>query len=213
MEEYSTLLDWGLRMTLMLAMPAAIMLMTLPVPCTTTLFHYGRFSDLDVAMTAKSLVAYGVGLTGLVMIRVLAPAFYARQDIKTPVKIGIFTLIVTQVLNFLFVPFFAHAGLSLSIGLAGCANALILYIMLRKRGVYQPRKGWGFFFIRVVAALILLAGASLWIADQFDWIGMKSQPFMRIGAMALVMVFCGIVYFGALFAMGFRVRDFLRRTK
>ncbi len=212
-KEYSSLLDWGLRMTLMLAMPAAVMLMTLPIPCTTTLFHYGRFSALDVAMTARSLVAYGVGLTGLVLIRVLAPAFYARQDIKTPVKIGIFTLIITQVLNFLFVPIFDHAGLSLSIGLAGCANALILYIMLLKRGIYKPQKGWGFFFIRVVAALILLAGASLWIADQFDWIGMKSQPFMRIGAMALVMVFCGIVYFGSLFAMGFRVRDFLRRTK
>ncbi len=212
-EEYSSLLDWGLRMTLMLAMPAAVMLMTLPVPCTTTLFHYGRFSELDVLMTSKSLVAYGVGLTGLVMIRVLAPAFYARQDIKTPVKIGIFTLIVTQVLNFIFVPVFDHAGLSLSIGLAGCANALILYILLIKRGVYKPQKGWLFFFARIVAALVLLAGASLWIAGQFDWIGMKSTPFMRIGAMALVMVFCGVVYFGALFAMGFRMRDFLRRSK
>lgn len=212
-EEYSSLLDWGLRMTLMLAMPAAVMLMTLPVPCTTTLFHYGRFSELDVLMTSKSLVAYGVGLAGLVMIRVLAPAFYARQDIKTPVKIGIFTLIVTQVLNFIFVPVFDHAGLSLSIGLAGCANALILYILLIKRGVYKPQKGWLFFFARIVAALVLLAGASLWIAGQFDWIGMKSTPFMRIGAMALVMVFCGVVYFGALFAMGFRMRDFLRRSK
>ncbi len=212
-EEYSSLLDWGLRMTLMLAMPAAIMLMTLPVPCTTTLFHYGRFSAVDVMMTAKSLIAYGVGLTGIVTIRVLAPAFYARQDIKTPVKVGIFTLVVTQLMNLAFVPYFAHAGLSLSIGLAGCANALILYILLRRRGVYQPQKGWGYFFIRVIAALLLLAGASLWIADQFDWIGMKSQPFMRIGAMALVMVFCGIVYFGALFLMGFRTRDFLRRSK
>ena len=212
-EEYSSLLDWGLRMTLMLAMPAAVMLMTLPIPCTTTLFHYGRFSAVDVLMTSKSLIAYGVGLTGLVMIRVLAPAFYARQDIKTPVKIGIFTLIITQVLNFIFVPIFDHAGLSLSIGLAGCANALILYILLVRKGVYKPQKGWLFFFVRVVAALILLAGASLWIAGQFDWIGMKSTPFMRIGAMALVMIFCGVVYFGALFAMGFRTRDFLRRSK
>jgi putative peptidoglycan lipid II flippase len=212
-EEYSSLLDWGLRMTLMLAMPAAVMLMTLPVPCTTTLFHYGRFSAVDVMMTSKSLIAYGVGLTGIVTIRVLAPAFYARQDIKTPVKVGIFTLVVTQLMNLAFVPYFAHAGLSLSIGLAGCANALILYILLRKRGVYQPQKGWGYFFIRVIAALLVLAGASLWIADQFDWIGMKSEPFMRIGAMALVMVFCGIVYFGSLFLMGFRTRDFLRRSK
>ncbi len=212
-EEYSSLLDWGLRMTLMLAMPAAVMLMTLPIPCTTTLFHYGRFSAVDVVMTSKSLIAYGVGLTGLVMIRVLAPAFYARQDIKTPVKIGIVTLIVTQVLNFIFVPIFDHAGLSLSIGLAGCANALILYVLLIRKGVYKPQKGWLFFFIRVVVALVLLAGASLWIAGQFDWIGMKSTPFLRIGAMALVMVFCGVVYFGALFAMGFRVRDFLRRSK
>ena len=212
-KEYSSLLDWGLRMTLLLAMPAAVMLITLPIPCTTTLFHYGHFSATDVVMTSKSLIAYGVGLTGLVVIRVLAPAFYARQDIKTPVKIGIFTLVITQLLNFLFVPIFDHAGLSLSIGLAGCVNALILYMMLVRRGGYTPQKGWLLFFVRVIAALLLLAGASLWIAGQFDWIGMKSHPFMRIGAMAGVMVFCGVVYFGALFVMGFRIKDFLRRSK
>jgi putative peptidoglycan lipid II flippase len=113
-------------------------------------------------------------------------------------------------MNLLFVPLYAHAGLALSIGIGACGNAAILYFMLRKRGIYQPQSGWKVFFLKVGAALVLLAGISMWIAARFDWIALQAHPLARVGALALVMIVCGIVYFGALFAMGFRIRDFRR---
>lgn len=209
-KEYSSLLDWGLRLTFLLALPASVMLMTLPIPFTATLFHYGKFSAVDVVMTSKALIAYGVGLIGLIVVRILAPGFYARQDIKTPVKIAVVVLILTQLMNLIFVPVYAHAGLALSIGIGACGNAAILYFLLRKRGIYQPGSGWGKFFLKVGGALVLLAVVSKGGEMYFDWIALQATPLLRVGAMALVMVACGIVYFGALFAMGFRLGDFRR---
>lgn len=209
-KEYSSLLDWGLRLTFLLALPASVMLMTLPVPFTATLFHYGKFSSQDVFMTSNALIAYGIGLIGLIVVRILAPGFYAKQDIKTPVKIAVGVLVVTQLMNLIFVSLYAHAGLALSIGIGACFNAAILFFMLRRRGIYRPQSGWRIFFFKVGIALILLAGVSVWVAGYFDWIALQAHPFLRAGALALVMSVCGVVYFGALFAMGFRLKNFRR---
>lgn len=209
-QEYSALLDWGLRLTFMLALPAAVMMLTIPEPLTTVLFHYGRFSELDVEMTSHALVAYGVGLIGLIVVRILAPGFYAKQDIRTPVKIAIGVLVATQLMNLLFVPLIEHAGLALAIGLGACINAVFLFWGLRRRNIYAPQPGWEFFFIKLAGALFLLAGVALWVAGQFDWLALRAQPLHRVGALCLVMGVCGVVYFGALLAMGFRIRDFRR---
>lgn len=208
--EYSALLDWGLRMTFLLALPSAVGLATLYEPLTTTLFHYGKFDALAVEMTGRALIAYGVGLIGLILVKILAPGFYAKQDIKTPVKIGIGVLIATQLMNLMFVPWIAHAGLALSVGLGACLNAAFLYWGLRRRGIYVPHKGWTMFLVKLSAALILLAGVALWTASHFDWIALQAQPFRRVAALTGVMIACGITYFGALIAMGFRPRDFKR---
>ncbi len=210
--EYSSLLDWGLRLTFLLAMPAAVALMILSVPITTTLFHYGKFDPLSVTMTAQALVAYGVGLMGLILVKILAPGFYAKQDIRTPVKIGIGVLIATQLMNLVFVPWIQHAGLALSIGLGASANAAFLYVLLRKKQIYVPEPGWTMFLIRLAGALLLLAGAGLWVAGHFDWIALQVSPGYRIGALALVITVCGAIYFGALGLMGFRIADFRRTT-
>jgi len=116
----------------------------LGVPLVTTLFHYGEFAARDVWMTRQALVGYSVGLVGMILVKILAPGFYARQDIRTPVKIGIVTLLATQAMNvwFVFGLDLAHAGLALSIGLAACLNSAILFYFLRKRGIYQPEPGW-----------------------------------------------------------------------
>lgn len=209
-KEYSSLMDWGLRLTFLLAMPASILLMTLAVPFTATLFNYGKFNAVDVNMTAYAVIAYGVGLIGLIVVRILAPGFYAKQDIRTPVKIAVFVLILTQLMNLFFVPIFAHAGLALSIGIGACGNAAILFYMLRKKGIYQPEKGWKIFFLKLAVALVLLAVASIWSASYFDWIGMQTHPLYRMGALAIVMIVCGVVYFGALLLLGFRIRHFRR---
>ncbi|HEY0846414.1 MAG TPA: murein biosynthesis integral membrane protein MurJ [Noviherbaspirillum sp.] len=208
--EYSALLDWGLRMTFLLALPSAVGLATLYEPLTTTLFHYGKFDTQAVVMTGRALVAYGVGLIGLILVKILAPGFYAKQDIRTPVKIGIGVLIATQLMNLIFVPWIAHAGLALSVGLGACINAAFLYWGLRQRGIYVAHKGWMLFLVKLSGALFLLAGVALWSAGHFNWIAMQAQPWHRVAALTVVMIACGITYFGALMAMGFRLRDFKR---
>ncbi|RZI84228.1 MAG: murein biosynthesis integral membrane protein MurJ, partial [Rubrivivax sp.] len=153
---FSNLLDWGLRLVLLLALPCAVALLLFAQPLVTVLYHYGRFTALDVQQTVLALGGYGVGLMGLVGIKILAPGFYATQDIRTPVRIGISVLVITQLLNLVFVPWLGHAGLALSIGLASLVNAGWLLIGLRRAGRYQPSPGWGLFALRVVVASALL---------------------------------------------------------
>ena len=210
--EYSSLLDWGMRLTFLLAMPSAVALIVLAIPITSTLFHYGRFDAVSVHMTAQALIAYGVGLMGLIMVKILAPGFYAKQDIRTPVKIGIGVLIATQLMNLVFVPWIAHAGLALSIGLGATANAGLLFILLRKNGIYRPEPGWTRFFIQLSGALCLLAGMGLWLGAQFDWIALSGTPWTRVLALLIIVVACAACYFAALLAMGIRFADFKRES-
>jgi putative peptidoglycan lipid II flippase len=208
--EYSALLDWGLRLTFLLALPAAVALATLSEPLTTTLYHYGKFDAQAVAMTGKALVAYGIGLIGLIVVKILAPGFYARQNIRTPVKIAVGVLVVSQAMNLIFVPLMAHAGLALSVGLGACLNAVFLYIGLRRHGIYVAAPGWGLFFLKLTSALLLMAGVALWSSGHFDWMGLQAHPLKRVIALGLVVAACAATYFGALFAMGFRPKDIKR---
>jgi putative peptidoglycan lipid II flippase len=173
--EFSSLLDWGLRLTLMITLPAALGLALLAVPLIATLFHHGAFTANDVFQTRTALIAYSVGLAGLILVKVLAPAFYARQDIRTPVKIALISLAATQLMNLVFIGPLQHAGLALSIGLASCINAGMLYRGLRKRGVYQPQPGWGLFFVKLLAALAVL-GVAVWFAVGSTACGCSLRP-------------------------------------
>ena len=131
-KSYSKLLNWGLKLGLVFAAPAAVALFILSTPLITTLFYYGAFTAHDVQMTHYAVMAYSIGLVGLIIVKILAPAFYAQQNIKTPVKIALFTLLCTQFMNLLFIGFFQHAGLALAIGLGACVNASLLFYFLRK---------------------------------------------------------------------------------
>jgi putative peptidoglycan lipid II flippase len=142
----------------------------------------------------------------------LAPGFYARQDIRTPVKIAIGVLIATQLMNLGLVPILAHAGLALSIGLGACLNAGFLFWGLRTRGVYVPDPGWTIFLVRLVGGLFLLAGTAMWLGSQFDWFALQARPLVRIGVLSGIVAICGAIYFGALMLMGFRFADFKRTT-
>ncbi|GAB3629167.1 Lipid II flippase MurJ [Pandoraea terrae] len=210
--EYSSLLDWGLRLTFLLAAPSAVGLFVYAGPLTATLYQYGRFDATDVVMTAHALTAYGVGLVGLILIKILAPGFYAKQDIKTPVQIAVVVLIATQLSNLLFVRWFAHAGLSLSIGVGACMNAALLFVGLYRRGIYRPAPGWKLFFVQLLAACLLLAGMLLWFTQSFDWIALGERPVARIALLGASLVLCGVLYFGALFIMGFNFAFFRRRV-
>ncbi|MDD5364436.1 MAG: murein biosynthesis integral membrane protein MurJ [Gallionellaceae bacterium] len=209
--EYSKLLDWGLRMTLLLAAPAAVALGILAVPLIATLFYHGEFSGHDVEMTRQALVAYSIGLLGLILVKVLAPGFYARQNIRTPVKIALFTLLATQAMNLAFVWQLRHAGLALSIGLGACLNAGILYHHLRKHGIFNPQPGWPVFLGKLALALAVMA-AVLWFGmlDEARWLIYHTG--MRIGHLAALVLAGATSYFLALWLLGFRPHQFRRRA-
>lgn len=208
-EAFSALLDWGLRLTLLLTLPAALALALLAVPLIATLFHYGAFSAGDVLQTRNALIAYSVGLAGLILVKVLAPGFYARQDIRTPVKIALITLAATQAMNLAFIVPLRHAGLALAIGLAACLNASLLYFGLRRRGVYRPQPGWRAFWLKLLAALAVM-GLVLWFGagPEQSWLARSGSE--RIVRLAAVVGAGALAYFGSLFALGFRLRDFRR---
>ncbi|SDV49430.1 murein biosynthesis integral membrane protein MurJ [Chitinasiproducens palmae] len=211
-EEYSALLDWGLRLTFLLAAPSAVALFVFATPLTAVLFNYGRFDNVDVVMVSHALTAYGVSLLGLIVVKILAPAFYAKQDILTPVKCAVTALIVTQASNALLVPRMAHAGLALSIGIGACLNGLMLFTILYRRGVYRPSSGWLLFFAQLVGACLVLAGVMSWFATTFDWVALGQQPLARIALLGASVLLSALIYFALLYAMGFRHTDFRRRT-
>ena len=208
-EEYSALLDWGLRLTMMLTVPAAVGLALLSMPLVATLFKHGAFSVADAEATRAALVAYSVGLLGLILVKVLAPAFYARQDIRTPVKIAVVTLVITQLLNLAFVGPLQHAGLALATGLGSCLNAALLYYLLYKRAIHVPQPGWPLFLLKLVLAVLMMA-VVVWFAvgDPQRWLA--ATPAHRVLWLCGVVPLGGAVYFAVLWLLGFRLKDFAR---
>ncbi|MEI7614115.1 MAG: lipid II flippase MurJ, partial [Betaproteobacteria bacterium] len=210
-DEYSKLLDWGLRLTLLLAAPAALALAIIAVPLITTLFHYGAFTAVDVFKTRDALSAYSIGLLGLILVKVLAPGFYARQNVRTPVKIALITLLVTQLLNLSFIGWLQHAGLALSIGLAACLNAVLLYRGLRRHGIYTPQPGWPKFYARLLVSMLAMGVALWWVSgNPADWL--EWNMMQKLTRLALIVPFGAATYFAALWLTGFRLNDFKRRT-
>jgi putative peptidoglycan lipid II flippase len=209
---YSGLLDWGLRLVLLLALPCAVALMVFPQALVAVLFHYGAFQPRDVQMTVLALQGYGLGLMGLVGIKILAPGFYAREDVKTPMKVAIASLVLTQALNVAFVPWLGHAGLALSIGVAALFNAGTLLFLLRRRGLYQPAAGWAGFAARIVGASAVLGGVLLFAARRIDWIGLQAHWAQRAGWMALTLGGVAALYFALLHLSGLKLRQFARRA-
>ncbi len=209
--EYSKLLDWGLRLTLLLAAPAAFALAILAVPLIATLFHHGAFTGNDVFQTRQALVAYSIGLVGLILVKVLAPGFYARQNVRTPVRIALISLVATQAMNLAFIGWLQHAGLALSIGLAACLNAALLYRGLRRHDVYHPQPGWAVFSLKLLAALVVMGGA-LWLASGSDAAWLAYPLAERLIRLGVLVGLGGIAYFATLWVLGFRLNDFKRRA-
>lgn len=212
--EYSRLLDWGLRLTFLLALPAAVGLAMLATPLISTLFQGGEFSTDDVVQTRNALIAYSVGLIGIILVKILAPGFYARQNIKTPVKIALVALVAVQTLNLLFIFWplkLGHAGLALSIGLGACLNALLLYRGIRSHGIYTPESGWLRFLMKLALALLLMAAVLWYLAgDGSAWFAM-TRLWRVVWLFGLIGLGAG-VYFAALWLMGFRLGDFKRHA-
>ena len=210
-EEYSKLLDWGLRLTFMLALPCALALALLAVPLIATLFHHGAFSVQDVMMTRNALMAYSIGLLGLILVKVLAPGFYARQNIRTPVKVALITLVATQLMNLAFIGQLQHAGLALAISLGACLNAGLLYYKLRRHNIFRPQPGWIGFLAKLALALLAMS-AALWWAMGEDAAWLHAAAWWRIGRLSMLVALGVAIYFGSLWLLGIRPRQFAKRS-
>ena len=210
-ERYSAMLDWGLRLVVVLSVPCMVALLVFAKPLVAVLYHYGAFADRDVQQTTLALAGYGVGIVGIVAIKVLAPGYFAKHDMRTPMLIAVAVLVFTQMMNLVLVPYLQHAALTLSIGVGAVINATWLLVGLLRRGSYRPLPGWGRFALQVVAASALLAVLLAWGAQHFDWVEMKAQRLQRIGLLAAMMAAAAVLYFGALWAAGLKLRQLLRR--
>jgi putative peptidoglycan lipid II flippase len=212
-ERYSKLLDWGLRLTLLLALPSAVALGVFAKPLIAILFNYGHFNGFDLDQTTTALRAYGLGLLGLVGVKILAPGFYAKRDVRTPVKLAIIVLVGTQAMNALFVPWLAHAGLALAISCGALLNAAMLLRGLRRRGSYRPEPGWAMFAAKVLLALLPLALILFWGAEHFPWAHWSGSAahWKRLGAAFGLMAAASAAYFLALALLGMRPSQFRHR--
>ncbi|MCY1294055.1 putative lipid II flippase MurJ [compost metagenome] len=211
--EYSRLLDWGLRLCFLLVLPCVLALALLAEPLTVALFQYGKFTAFDALMTQRALIAYAVGLLALILVKILAPGFYAQQNIKTPVRIAIVSLLATQAMNALFVfgLDLAHVGLALSISLAACLNAGLLYWQLRSKRMYQPQPGWPKFLFKLLVAVAVMGGVLFGVMQLMPaWAtGGMPERLLRLAALVIAGV---LAYFGCLAVLGFRPRDFSRKA-
>ena len=210
---YSGLLDWGLRLALLLALPCALALLVFGQPMVATLFHRGAFDARAVAMTTSAVMGWGAGVLGLVAIKIAAPAYFAQQDMRTPMRIGIAALLLTQLLNALLIGALGMgvAALALSIGLAANANAGLLLWGLTRRGLYRPAPGWGGFAGKVAVASAVMGVGLAVAATRIDWLALGQHEALRAAAMAGALAAAAAVYFGVLALLGVRARSFMRK--
>ena len=210
-DHFSATLDWALRLIVLIGIPAATALVVLANPLITTLFQYGEMTGNDVEKISGSLRAYSLGLLAFMLIKVLAPGYFSRQDTKTPVKIGIKAMVANMVFNLALIVPFAHVGLALATSLSAWLNAYWLYSGLRKEGVYHPEAGWFSILMRIALATTAMA-STLWLgSDQMgDW-----QIWSWFGRSWRLAILCGAglgIYLLVLLATGVRPNQFVQRT-
>lgn len=207
-EEFSHLLDWGLRWVFLVAIPASVALVVLSGPLLATFFYRGKFSASDVEMSANALMAFSFGLLGFISIKVLAPGFYARQDTKTPMRIGVISLIVNAVLSLLLVLPLKHVGLALAISLSAFVNAGLLFFTLRRHNVYRPLPGWGSFLARIIFASVAMGAVLMWgVGDLGSWLHATTSQ--RIYRLSIWVIVGAAVYLLTVLALGVRLAQLL----
>jgi putative peptidoglycan lipid II flippase len=215
-QAFSQTLDWALKMILVIALPAAAALILLAEPILVTLFYYGEVMTLrDMAMASLSLQAYAAGLIAFMLIKVLAPGFFARQDMRTPVRIGIIAMVLNMLFNLvLVIPLHhywqvGHLGLAAATSLSAFINAILLFLTLRKKAIYQPSRGWFRFFVGLVisvAIMLLVLSQLLQIFGGYEAI-YHQDWLQRITSIALLCGLGFIAYVASLFVFGFRLSD------
>jgi len=209
-EDFNHTIDWALRLVMLIAVPAALGLLLLSQPILATLFQYGEFNVHDSYMSSLSLMAYSLGLPAFILIKVLAPAFYSRQDTKTPMKIAVKAMIANMALNILFVvPMVLynyeapHVGLALATSASAYMNAALLFFALKREKIYQPQKGWSVFTLQLILGNSLLAGFIVfWTPVLAIWSDWSLQQ--RIFNLSLIILLAGVIYLLSMLITGLR---------
>tara|TARA_R110001592_G_scaffold66678_2_gene204849 strand:+ start:14948 stop:16579 length:1632 start_codon:yes stop_codon:yes gene_type:complete len=211
-QEFSNTIDWALRIVILMGIPAALALIILAEPLVTALFYYGELTQNDVFMSAMSLRAYALGLLAFMLIKVLAPGYFSRHDMKTPVKIGIWAMTANMVLNLILIWPLQHTGLALATAISSWMNALWLLSGLIKRDVYMRSAGWGLFALRILLANALMVALIYYLnPSTLEWFDMSAWA---RGGQLSVLVFAGVgLYFGVLMLSGMNLKALLRGAK
>ena len=206
MEEFAVTLDWALRMILLMGLPSALALFLLAEPLLVTLFGYGYMAENDILMAAQSLRAYSCGLLAFMLIKVLAPGYFARQDMKTPVKIAIQALVANMLFNLILIYPFQHVGLAAATSMSAFLNATLLLRGLIKCGVFEWQSGWTLTLVRLVSALAVLAALIVWLnAPLEQWL--LKDVWGRVLNMALIVGVGVLGYLATLALLGLRKKD------
>ncbi|EJG0941470.1 murein biosynthesis integral membrane protein MurJ [Vibrio parahaemolyticus] len=205
-EGFAHTMDWGVRMVTLLGIPAMLGLMALAKPMLMVLFMRGEFSPQDVHQASLSLLAYASGLLNFMLIKVLAPGYYSRQDTKTPVKYGIIAMVTNMVFNAIFAYFYGYVGLAIATALSAFVNMALLYRGLHIAGVYLITKRTVFFIIRLVIAGAAMVAAILWqLEDMSVWLEWSFAH--RSGMLGMLIGLGAAVYLAVLFLTGVRLKD------
>lgn len=207
---FSHMIDWGLRWIILFGIPAAVGLLMLAGPMIATLFQSAVFDAHDVEMAQLSLWAYSLGLLPFMLIKVLAPGYYARQDTKTPVRIAIIAMVSNMVLNLILIFPLQHAGLALATSLAAMLNAFLLYRGLRKDSIYKPEQGWIWLLSRIAASALIMAILIFWLKPDFSF-WLEAERLSKIVWLLGLIGAGGAVYFIMLYVFGVRFTHFRNR--
>ena len=210
MDEFSNTVDWSMKLVLLIATPAAVGLIVLAEPLVATIFYGGEFTAFDVEMTALSLQAFAIGLIGFSFVKILAPAYFAREDTRTPVRIGLIALAVNFGLSVVLAWWLTkigfvgtHAGLAFAISVAALLNAWLLYRGLRKNNIVRHSAGWPRLLLQFMAANVALTMALVYLQRPLNW-WLEAGALGRIAWLGFAVVAGAIVYFTVLLVLGVR---------
>ena len=212
LEHFSRALDWGLRSILLIGIPSGIGLSVFSMPLIAGCFAYGKFHISDLLQTQKSLITLGLGVPAFMMVKDLASGFYAQQDIATPVKVGIWSMIINTLLCAAFIKFFAHAGLTLASAIAGYVNCGCLLYLLVKRGVFKLSPGWFKYSMQLIIANSAIAVYMYFMMGSVDY-WLSFSPVMRLSLLLAHVLAVGLIYLFVLGLLGLRFKHFRGQVK
>lgn len=206
--EFSHMMDWALRWVVLISVPATVALFVLAVPLLSTIFEYNAFKNQDVINSALALKAFALGVCGFILVKVLAPGFFARQDTKTPMRIAVISVLSNIVLSLVLVNYLQHTGLALAISIAAWLNASLLFITLTRRGLYEVQSGWWLFLFKIAIATAAMCAFLLWYAP-LDSIWTTWGLYERLSCLSVLVIGGGLCYLTALLVLGIRPKQLL----